>query len=42
MPHSMQTVAMSRLAAAGARNISTGTTAPSSISATLSAAAMPQ
>ena len=42
LPHSTQTVAISRLATAGAMNISTGTTAPSSISATHSAAAMPQ
>ena len=41
-PHSTQTVAISRLAAAGAMNISTGTTAPSSINATLRADAMPQ
>ena len=38
----MQTVAMRKLATAGAMNISTGMTAPSSINATLRAAAMPQ
>ena len=41
-PHSTQTVAMRKLATAGAMNIAMGNTAPSSIRTTLSAAAMPQ
>ena len=38
LPHSTQTVAMSRLATAGAMNISPGTTAPSSTAAARAAA----
>jgi hypothetical protein len=42
MPHSMHTVAMRKLATAGAMNMAMGMMVPSSISATHSAAAMPQ
>ena len=42
LPHSTQTVATRKLAMAGAIYIKTGMTAPSSMNATLRAAAMPQ